>query len=1121
MTDHASDNLRSLRQRVERLHPQVGDLRARLLECLDVAFPESAMALARGVGEKMAKQVLGDLSIRDIPPMLDGCLKKLEEPAVMSRGLVPLEIISLWHVVRVLGNKATHDVLKIAVTPADVELALRPLLRVVEWYYAEFEKGPKLDPLYPPGTATPPLPVALPSGPAREYLRALEETIWTRLASRKIRESGDYLVRHFRWEEGTPTALGGHISPFVLLTQGHGFILYGAAGSGKSTTFYMIARLLVEQAWTSPESPPLPVLVEAPELVAALGEQLAGKSPESARAIVRDGLLARLCRPLHSPAGPLDTAARETLLEQTPSRLVLMLEGFDELLSPPGLPVSLKVLVTEQLRRLASDYRLTLAVSSRFSERDALAPLDLPGLALLPLGSKAVEEFVAAHWKDLPVSPETVARVFREKLDSRPLYLHLLCKHYLTYGAEAAEAVSRAVLLSGCAEEQIAENRKQLPWDPKAVAQRRCLRRTADLLRSLNECDETDLQEVARQVIAPDESRVEELVRVLKRSLAEEDGKFRFFHLEFRDYWLADALRLHLAAQPAEIESPLLLVFEVPEVMALVVELLRLKGVTLRQKEEARKTLLRVLSAPSGSVLPAARTQRTEHAAALSLFVRLFPDADLAELNCEKICLQGLAGGGQRFPGLRLSEANLRNADLRGAVLDRADLRKANLDDADLRGASLRGANLRGAILQNALLGRLDPRPEESLPRDGKPTDLTGARLADSNWFNVRIAHDGYFQLWLARALPGERELLLATSRGHLLLFDRHSGASVPVETGHGRDVLGLDFVLEAGGWLATACRDCTVRLFHFDPVRRPLALQGVSLLKVPAPWYFTKVRLGRRWLAATDRAGRVYFVPRALAEQAHARGEGLSTPEPCRRNKGAVVCLEAAAGTEDDPDLFYTAGYDGTVLCYEEPPTTAGRWRATECVRSLGTEGGKGNEQTVRALLVWCRRGGYPERLWLGDESGQLRHADLATGETQVVETVPEKVPIFSVAVHPGGGQVAVGMSNGGVRLYNLQAGESIQAELCGQFELPCGDIIRSLIYLDGGETLLVVTWAGLVHCWSLREGRFTLAHDPQDGHWRPAEDRKHLAFGADNEVEKIRGLSRRYLEYLKRIGC
>ncbi len=147
-----------LKRRIERLEATLGDVRERLENCLRVSErPQDAMALARGVAESLTKQILQGIG-RKPAPMLDACLKELETPEVMSKGLVPAEIISMLHMVRVIGNKATHDAFRIEITQADVDLVMRSVLRVVEWYFAEFQRGPKVNPLFKAGV----MPVAVP-----------------------------------------------------------------------------------------------------------------------------------------------------------------------------------------------------------------------------------------------------------------------------------------------------------------------------------------------------------------------------------------------------------------------------------------------------------------------------------------------------------------------------------------------------------------------------------------------------------------------------------------------------------------------------------------------------------------------------------------------------------------------------------------------------------------------------------------------------------------------------------------------------------------------------------------------------------------------------------------------
>jgi hypothetical protein len=149
-----ADEFRLLRERIERLEPAVGDVRDRLRHCLRVADrPQDALALARCLAESLAKRMAEGIGLRP-PAMLDGCLHELERPEVMSRGLVPSEIITILHMVRVLGNKAAHDSMRIDPTGADVSLVLQSLLRAVEWYFTAFERGPRLERLFaPPGAA--------------------------------------------------------------------------------------------------------------------------------------------------------------------------------------------------------------------------------------------------------------------------------------------------------------------------------------------------------------------------------------------------------------------------------------------------------------------------------------------------------------------------------------------------------------------------------------------------------------------------------------------------------------------------------------------------------------------------------------------------------------------------------------------------------------------------------------------------------------------------------------------------------------------------------------------------------------------------------------------------------
>jgi hypothetical protein len=149
------DELQLLRQKVDSLTDEVRDIRTRLLNCLDVAprRPKDALGLARGIAETLAKQTLAALGTEP-PPMLDACLRELRKPETMSRALVPAEIITMLDKVRTIGNKALHDALSIEVALDDVTSVLGDVLRVTRWYFGEFDRGPRLDPVL--GTPRPP-----------------------------------------------------------------------------------------------------------------------------------------------------------------------------------------------------------------------------------------------------------------------------------------------------------------------------------------------------------------------------------------------------------------------------------------------------------------------------------------------------------------------------------------------------------------------------------------------------------------------------------------------------------------------------------------------------------------------------------------------------------------------------------------------------------------------------------------------------------------------------------------------------------------------------------------------------------------------------------------------------
>ncbi len=73
--------------------------------------------------------------------------------------LLPDEMASYLHTMRTFSNKADHDAERVALRPSHAENALDQFLHVLEWFYCEYERGPRLPTIYRGG------PAAAPQGP--------------------------------------------------------------------------------------------------------------------------------------------------------------------------------------------------------------------------------------------------------------------------------------------------------------------------------------------------------------------------------------------------------------------------------------------------------------------------------------------------------------------------------------------------------------------------------------------------------------------------------------------------------------------------------------------------------------------------------------------------------------------------------------------------------------------------------------------------------------------------------------------------------------------------------------------------------------------------------------------
>jgi hypothetical protein len=142
---NVDDRLKLLRQKIESI--VIDDIRDELINCINSANPQQVIIWTRNLAEKLTQQILKDIGEKP-SEKFDSCINYLEQQKVMSRGLVPNEIISSLHTLRIWGNKANHGGMRIKTTLSTVDLILSIVLQIVDWYHTEFERGPKISSLY-------------------------------------------------------------------------------------------------------------------------------------------------------------------------------------------------------------------------------------------------------------------------------------------------------------------------------------------------------------------------------------------------------------------------------------------------------------------------------------------------------------------------------------------------------------------------------------------------------------------------------------------------------------------------------------------------------------------------------------------------------------------------------------------------------------------------------------------------------------------------------------------------------------------------------------------------------------------------------------------------------------
>ena len=163
----------TLDERIDRLRPEVGRWKDEL---------ETSIKTLRQAGDyiavllKMSRWCLELLEqlyqVKGTQPPRDRRLNDWIRDA-QQKDLLPEEIASLMHDLRIYHNKADHAVEKIALKPRDAELALDIFLRVLEWF---FWKTQGLETIYiPPKPARFRKTFMTPPQPPREFVDRKDE----------------------------------------------------------------------------------------------------------------------------------------------------------------------------------------------------------------------------------------------------------------------------------------------------------------------------------------------------------------------------------------------------------------------------------------------------------------------------------------------------------------------------------------------------------------------------------------------------------------------------------------------------------------------------------------------------------------------------------------------------------------------------------------------------------------------------------------------------------------------------------------------------------------------------------------------------------------------------------
>ena len=155
-------------QKVTLISENIGEIKQELITFIKVSrvSPDVALIVARRIVEFLVNGTLEresfectDVLIENIATLGD----KGDKSAIKRRGesepVLPPTINSTLHSLRISGNSVVHPFEKgttirkgVIVSQTDIDITLLQLLRIVEWFFVEYSKGPKIIKLYTENT---------------------------------------------------------------------------------------------------------------------------------------------------------------------------------------------------------------------------------------------------------------------------------------------------------------------------------------------------------------------------------------------------------------------------------------------------------------------------------------------------------------------------------------------------------------------------------------------------------------------------------------------------------------------------------------------------------------------------------------------------------------------------------------------------------------------------------------------------------------------------------------------------------------------------------------------------------------------------------------------------------